>query len=362
MHLLAAITAHGYGHLAQTAAAINALRRRAPDVKLTLYSHVPHALLRARIDGDFTLLNQAPDIGLPMLDALTVNIDAAAAAYRQFHAHWQADVAEETHRLRALAPDLVFANVPYRALAAARRAGIPTVALCSLNWADIYQHFCGARPEAAQIVDEITAAYRDADIFLRPAPSMPMPSLHNTRAIGPIARLGRPHREELATRFGASSHERYVLVSLGGIPMRLDAHRWPRLPGFKWIMPANTHGHRDDMIAFEHLKLSFVDVLASVDVLLTKPGYGSFAEAACHGTRVLYVPRVDWPEEPYLVRWLSEHGRCRAITQTQLEDGNFADDLEHLLATNAPRPVAPTGAEEAAQILLHYKKGESRLN
>lgn len=362
MHLLAAITAHGYGHLAQSAAVINALRSRAPDVKLTLYTHIPHALLRARIDGDFTLLDEAPDIGLPMHDALTVNIDDAARAYRRFHAHWQADVAEETERLRALAPDLVFANVPYRVLAAARRADIPTVALCSLNWADIYRHFCGARPEAARIVDEITAAYRDADIFLRPAPSMPMPALHNTRAIGPIARLGRPHREELAARIGASPRERYVLVSLGGIPMRLDVRRWPRLPGFKWIMPANMHGDRDDMIAFEHLKSGFVDVLASVDVLLTKPGYGSFAEATCHGVRVLYVPRVDWPEEPHLVRWLSEHGRCRAITQRQLEEGDFADDLEHLLATSVPQSLAPTGGDEAAHILLHYKKGEFGLN
>lgn len=362
MHLLAAITAHGYGHLAQSAAVINALRSRAPDVKLTLYTHIPHALLRARIEGDFTLLDQAPDVGLPMHDALTVNIDDAARAYHRFHAHWQDDVAQETERLRALAPDLVFANVPYRVLTAARRAGIPTVALCSLNWADIYRHFCGTRPEAAQIVDEITAAYRDADLFLRPAPSMPMPSLHNTRAIGPLARLGRPRREDLAARIGASPRERYVLVSLGGIPMRLDVRRWPRLPGFKWIMPTDTHADRDDMIAFEDLKFSFVDVLASVDVLLTKPGYGSFAEAACHGVRVLYVPRVDWPEEPYLVRWLAEHGRCRVITQSQLEDGHFAEELELLLAMDMPQPPAPTGADEAAQILLHYKKRGSGLN
>lgn len=354
-HLLAAITAHGYGHLAQSAVVINALRRQLPELELTIYTRAPHHLLRARIDGDFTLLDEAPDIGLPMHDALTVDVDAAAEAYREFHAHWQADVAAEAQRLRTLSPDLVFANVPYRILAAARLAHIPSVALCSLNWADIYRHFCGAMTGAEEIVGEITAAYHDADLFLRPAPSMPMPVLHNTRTIGPIARLGRRHRAELEARTGASPHDRFVLASLGGIPMRLDARRWPSLPGLTWIMPADVDVEgRDDMIAFEALDLSFVDVLASVDVLLTKPGYGSFAEAACNGVPVLYVPRVDWPEEPYLVRWLGQHGRCRAISQAQLERGDFVEALQLILAPDAPRPIMATGAEEAARHLREY--------
>lgn len=108
------------------------------------------------------------------------------------------------------------------------------------------------------------------------------------------------------------------------------------------------------MYAFDRLQLSFVDVLASVDVLLTKPGYGSFAEAACHGVPVLYVPRVDWPEEPYLVRWLSEHGRCDAITQAQLEHGDFGDALLTLLTQDMLRPIAPTGADEATHWLRQY--------
>src|SRR3569832_979850 len=156
-HLLAAITAHGYGHLAQSAVVINALRRQLPELELTIYTRAPHHLLRARIDGDFTLLDEAA----------------------------------EAQRLRTLSPDLVFANVPYRILAAARLAHIPSVALCSLNWADIYRHFCGAMTGAEEIVGEITAAYHDADLFLRPAPSMPMPVLHNTRSFGRGARGGR---------------------------------------------------------------------------------------------------------------------------------------------------------------------------
>lgn len=351
-HLLVAITAHGYGHLAQTAAVLDVLRQRLPALRLTLYSQLPREVLAARIAGDFMLIDAAPDVGMPMHNALAVDADAAGAAYRAFHADWPRQVATEAERLHAYAPDLILANVPYRVLAAARAADIPAAALCSLNWADIYRHFCGGRPEAGRIVDEITAAYAAAELFVRPEPSMPMSTLTNTRSVGPIARIGTARRAELAARCGVGIDERFILVSLGGIPMQLDVSRWPQRPGLRWIVPGGWGATRRDMVAFDRLGLSFVDVLRSADLLLTKPGYGSFAEAACNGVPVLYVPRQDWPEERYLIDWLGRHGRCAEVRQEALERGDFDHTLHELLGGGAPPPVAATGAEEAAALLL----------
>lgn len=349
LHLLAAITAHGYGHLAQTAAVINALRQRMPDLRLTLYTQVSKKLIDTRIEGDYTLINEAPDLGMPMHDALTVNVAAAERAYREYHAAWNEDVAQEARRLNELAPDLILANIPYRILVASRKARIPAVALCSLNWADVYGHFCGANSIHRQMLD----AYGAAEVFLRPAPSMPMTELANTRAIGPIGRLGKPRRREIAARCGGKAHDRYVLVSLGGIPMELDVERWPRQEGLHWIVPGDWNIRRPDVTALETLQMNFVDVLASADVLLTKPGYGSFAEAACNGVPVLYVPRSDWPEEPYLVQWLARHGQCLRISQQQLAQGHDLLDALDALSNMPPAPPVPsTGAEEAAACLL----------
>ena len=84
------------------------------------------------------------------------------------------------------------------------------------------------------------------------------------------------------------------------------------------------------------------------DVLFTKPGYGAFTEAACNGTRVLYVERDDWPEEPWLSRWLMEHGNGVKINRRQLATGELAEPLRALRVQPAKPPVAPTGAAEAA--------------
>ena len=167
-HLLVAISAHGFGHLAQTAEVVNAVRERLPSLRLTVRSALPHARLAARLAGAFEYWPEACDIGMHMGSALDILIEDSARAYAELHQDWESTVRNEARWLAALAPDLVLANVPYRVLAGAAAAGIPAVALCSLNWADIYRHYYGQRPEAPTILRQITAAYRSADWFLQP--------------------------------------------------------------------------------------------------------------------------------------------------------------------------------------------------
>ena len=346
-HLLVAITAHGYGHVAQTAPVVNALRQRLPQLRLTLYSSLPHDFLVGRFAGDFTHIAHAPDVGMCMKDALEVDVAASGRAYRHYHRHWEAAVTAEARLLVSHAPDVVLANVPYRILAAAARADIPALAMCNLNWLDIYRHFCAALPESTAVRGEILGAYRSARVFLQPTPHMPMPDLENRVAIGPVARTGIDRRAAIRQGLGLSAACKLILVSLGGVATQISLADWPPLADVCWIVPASWNPRRRDMITLESLDMDFVDVLRSADALITKPGYGSFVEAACNGVPVLYAPRHDWPEEAFLVDWLHEHGRCLPIQRTQLQQGDFSDALERLLSLPPRAAVSPSGIDDA---------------
>jgi hypothetical protein len=355
-HFLVAITAHGFGHAAQTAPVVNALRRRFPRLRLTLYTSLPRGFLDGRFAGEFTHIGHAPDVGMCMKDALEVDAVASGRAYRRYHRHWAAAVAAEGRLLAAHAPDAVLANVPYRILAAAARAGIPALAMCNLNWMDIHRHFCETLPGSATVREEMLAAYRSARAFLQPTPHMPMPELENRIGIGPIARIGTDRRAEIRRRLGLPSNSKLILVSLGGVATQINSTAWPSLSGVCWIVPAAWNPQRRDALALESFDMDFVDILRSADALITKPGYGSFVEAACNGVPVLYVPRLDWPEEAFLVNWLHEHGRCLPLQRTQLQQGDFATALERLFSLPLREPVIPSGIDEAAThigALLH---------
>ncbi len=343
-HLLVSISGHGYGHVAQTAPILNLLLQRMPQLRLTVRTTVPPAHLHARIHAPFDYLPSAGDIGMLMSSALDVRADDSAAAYRTFHAKWDVCVADEARLLRDLNADMVFSNVGYLALAGARRAGIANAALCSLNWSDIYRHYCGDDYIAAQI----HSCYANADAFLRATPGMAMDNLPNLVPVAPIAVVGNNRRDELNRRLRLSCEEKLVLVSMGGIASRLPVESWPRISGVRWLVQQSWQVAHPDAVVLESLPMNFNDVLASCDALLCKPGYGSFAEAACSGIPVLYVDRADWPEAPALVWWLRRHGICREISRRQLESGDLADALSDLWAAPAAVPPQPNGAAEAA--------------
>ena len=150
-----------------------------------------------------------------------------------------------------------------------------------------------------------------------------------------------------------SKDEKLVLVSMGGIASRLVIERWPRIDGIRWLVQADWRVVHPDAIVLDSLPMSFGDLLVSSDALLCKPGYGSFVEAACSGTPVLYVDRPDWPEAPALIDWMQQHGLSREISRMQLENGALDKDLSVLLSAPEFTPPVPDGATQVADWLMH---------
>ena len=356
--LLATISAHGLGHLAQSAPVLNALRRRVPGLKLTVASTLPEARLRQRIEGDFRIEPRALDFGFVMHDALRVDLQASAAAYREWHADWDARIAQTTRWLQDLRADLLLCNAAYLPLAAAARLGLPAYGMSSLNWADLFAHlFVPLHNDASwatAIHAQMLQAYRDATAFIKLRPGMDMPQLPNSVWAAPVAALGRVRRDELRARLQAGPGERLVLIAFGGIETRLPLQQWRFDEEVRWLVPASWGVQHARVAAIEALDWPFGDVLASVDALLCKPGYGSFVEAACQRTPVLYVPRPDWPEQQPLQRWLHAHGRALQIDAAALLRGDLAAPLAALWRQPARPPPHPSGADEvAARLAAH---------
>lgn len=354
------VSAHGFGHLSQVAPVLAALLERLPALHLTIRSGLPSANLQARIPADFTHLSERSDFGYVMHDAVNIDLPETALAYRRQHAEWEARVDREARFLADLQPDLVLSDVAYLPLAGAERAGIPSVAMCSLNWADLFAHFFAGENWAPAIHRQMLAAYNGAARFLRLTPGMPMPDLRRRQSIGPVAALGNDCRRRLHEQLGLSPHERLVLIAFGGVGKELPITNWPRQSGVRWLIPRDWQVENPSFTSFEALGLPFNDLLCSVDAVLTKPGYGTFTEATCNGTPVLYVRRPDWPEQDPLIAWLERHGRCLEISPDDLASGGLHKALTALWRQPARPAPRPSGAQEAAAVLLPWLAGGPR--
>jgi len=356
MHLLVDISAHGLGHLAQTAPVLDALHALVPTLRLTVRSAIPREILERRLAADFVHVPEARDFGFAMYNAVDIDLVASAQRYREFHAHWPQRVAAEVDWLRQHEIDAVLSNVAYLPLAAAAEAGIAGVGLCSLNWADLFVHYFHSEPWAAEIHAQIQAAYNAATGFLRVTPGLPMADLRHRHDTAPIARIGRRDRARVAQRLGLNESERWLLLAMGGIGFRLPLEDWPQTPGLNWLVPSEWKLQRNDVRAFDVTDLDFSDLLASVDAVVTKPGYGTFVEAACSGIPLLYLQRDDWPETSHLTEWLALHARAEVLTRERLMSGDFIDMLQGLWSAAAPAVPLAGGADKAAHWLVQSLK------
>jgi hypothetical protein len=348
-----AASGHGFGHAAQTCAVASALRELRPDVRLLMQSSISRDFFLERVPGELELIEGGVlDPGIQMIDSLGVDRPATRAAYLEFHADWAAHLAAQTRLLSAYAPDVVVADIPYVSLAAAREVGIPAVALCSLNWADILESYFPGDGRIQSIIRVIRACYQGARLFLAPVPSMPMSWLGNRRAIGPLVRAGSDRRHALLNGLRQAAAIRLVVLAFGGIDLEVAVDRLPTMPEVHWLIQGSTDGGRPDVTPLARLSLPFSDVLASADAVITKPGYGIFTEAAYHGLPVVSLERPDWPETPYLINWLQRQVPAVVIRRAELEAGALPAVLDSLWeARDRPKTMAK-GAHQAARLIL----------
>jgi nucleoside-diphosphate-sugar epimerase len=70
-HLVVDLSSHGFGHAGMTCPVLNALRPHARNIKVTIRTAVPAALIAQRVDFDFDYVAK-PDFGMVMAGTMSV--------------------------------------------------------------------------------------------------------------------------------------------------------------------------------------------------------------------------------------------------------------------------------------------------
>lgn len=350
-HLFVAVTAHGYGHLAQCAPVAEALAERTPGMRLTLQGNLDAWFVRKRLPSCNHLISEPADVGLLMDGPLRTRWSESLLEYERFEAEYDRRLRSQIEIFEESRPDLVLADVPWLPLDAAKVLDIPAVAICSLSWYDILAESPVADRMPAAVADRLRSVYAAADMFIRPAPSMPMAWLPNARDTGPIALSCPDLSRELRDRAGIPYRRPLVLVQFGGFDGFDPLQSWPEQDQVQWLVPTTLGNQRADTLSLDKLGLGVRDVLGSCDAILTKPGYGTVTEAACNAKPVLYISRGDWPEEPTLIDWLKRQVSAQEISMSDLIAGSVIEPLFDLLASEPSIPVPPTGIGEVVELL-----------
>jgi hypothetical protein len=333
---------------------LNALGTLVPGVTAILRTTVPASFFRDRLTIPWDLQAVQQDVCCIQDGPLKIDIDETWASHHRFHQTWEARLSNEVAAMQAASPTLVIADTPYLALEAGSRAQIPTVALASFTWDLVLKEYCHTTDHShQQLIQCIRESYAKADMALRITPAPKINAFSNISDIGPIASPASPERDRLASALALAPNERTVLVGFGGIPLTsLPLEQIEQLRYYRFLFDGPVPPGYSRIHSTTTLPFSFKTLIASVDIIMTKPGYGTIVEAVALQQPVVYVRRYNFADEPPLVDYLYRYGRGIELSLGDFTQGRWEPALQQALASPVPSlPPPATGAAEAAAFI-----------
>lgn len=358
------ISGHGFGHTVRQIAIINAVGARLPAVDLVVSTSAPRRLFDQTVRVPI-IFNQRPnDTGVVQIDSVRLDERATIDLASEFYRTLPARAEEEALQLRAHDAQLVISDAPPLACAAAAAAGIPSVVVSNFTWDWIYQGYETELRNAPDLVPSIRDAYSLASAGWR------LP-LHGGFATVPhvcdvpfVARHARTDRsrDDVRDELVLPRDRPLALVSFGGYGVSgLELARFDCLDEVDLVM-TEPRGRLPAVrgpahwIAEEDIYargLSYVDLVAAVDVVVTKPGYGIIADCVANHTAMLYTSRGRFVEYDVMVQEMPRYLRCEFVDLDSFLAGRWRHAIRRLLE-QPPPPEHPRtdGADVVADLIV----------
>ncbi|WP_292490778.1 hypothetical protein [Methanoculleus sp. 10] len=313
----------GYGHAARDIALARELQE-ALHADVVVRTGSPAAFMSRSLPG-VEVIPGPNDPGVAM-DGAAVAGERTLAAVEQWVASWEECIAAEMIFLHDRGFDLVLSDIAPQPFLAAEELGIPSLGVSNFTWHLIYTHLFGKN----ELTDRIAEAYRAADVALLLPLHEPMEVFKNRREVGLVARAVTRDRMEIRRLCGLSEEEPFVYLgggqsldptvfrgvrsALAGCTLLVPS--WTDLPGAVRIPPGETETQ---------------DWIAACDLVVSKPGYSTIAEAIQAGVPMALFSRGGFAEDDYLIGGVKAMRIGIEVPETAVLDGSWADDLESLM-------------------------------
>jgi hypothetical protein len=358
------ISGHGFGHSVRQIAIINALGERLPTLDLVVSTSAPRRLFDQTVRVPFSFIERANDTGVVQIDSVRLNEQETIALASEFYRTLPSRAEAEAVELRAADAQLVISDAPPLACAAATAADIPSIVVSNFTWDWIYEGYESELQAVPDLLPRLRDAYAQASEGWRLPLHGGFATVPHVRDIPFVARHARADRsrDDVRRELGLPPDRPLALVSFGGygiagldrssfdcldivdLVMTAPAAHVPAVPGLAhWIAEETIYA----------CGLSYVDLVAAVDVVVTKPGYGIIADCVAHHTAMLYTSRGRFVEFDVMVKEMPRFLRCEFIALDAFLAGRWREPLRRLLhQTPPPEQPRTDGADVVANLII----------
>lgn len=351
------VTPHGFGHASRAAAVMAAVSASIAEVQFEIVTTSPQWLFTDVVPAPCRFQSVNVDLGMVQTSPLTADLSATCLRLNGLLPFEKAMVDALAERLVNSGCRLVVCDIAALVIAAAVKAGLPSVLVENFTWDWVYKAFAARHPALQKHIDYLGSLYARADLHVQTEPLCR--PLARAVKVGPIARRPKSCAGKVRCALGIADHHKMILVSMGGIADRFGFLERLSVPGDCRIViagadPLEKKAPNNVVLLPTRSRFLHPDLLQAADVLIGKAGYSTIAEAYFAGIPFGYVARTDSPESRPLETFIKDNLPSVAISTADYASGAWAERLWDLLAMPRAVPSGENGADTVARLIKRF--------
>lgn len=356
--LYIAITNHGFGHATRTASVAATIQKLCPEVLLIMVTTAPRWLLELYIEGDFIYRPRAFDLGVVQADSLIMDKQATLEKLKSIQATQRSLIASEVNFIRQNRVNLILADVPPLAAAIAKAANVPCYMASNFGWDLVYRAWGG---EFIEIADWIGDCYSQCDRLFRLPFHEPMSAFPHITDVGITGGSPRYEPDTLRSNWGITARqEKTILLTFGGLGLQqLPYDNLQHFPDWQFLTFNTSAPDLPNLIKITDQKLRPVDFMPLCGKVVSKPGYGTFAEAVKVGVPIVTMTREDFAEATFLIEGISNYAQHQILTPAQFFQSNWEFLHQPPQLPKQSQLLALDGNEAIARSIIQGVKGDT---
>jgi L-arabinokinase len=344
------VSAHGYGHGVRSCSIIRALNALYPQVTVHVVSNLPSTFLSGQLGAiQNSFRAERFDIGMVQIDSIRLDVDATLAKIEQLYCRRRERVAGEEAFLKEKGIGLIVVDIPALPLEAAALLGIPRLAIGNFGWDWIYSGFLQRDSRWKPIVDAFREGYAKTDLLLRLPFCERMDAFPHIEDIPLVASPGRSRRAQIAGLTGCDPGKKWILLSFTTLDWSDDAlARVQGIKDYRFFTVSPLVWKQGNIHPLDREQVTFSDVIASVDAVISKPGFGILSDCIVNQKPLIYADRSDFLEYPILVTAIRKYLKHVHIPAAKLYRGDLRESLDRIWESPGPEARLPQGGDRIA--------------
>jgi L-arabinokinase len=164
-----------------------------------------------------------------------------------------------------------------------------------------------------------------------------------------VATPGKNQRDRIAEITGCDRNKKWILLSFTTLDWNEEAlAKVEEISGCEFFTVLPLAWERKNIHVLDREQVTFPDVVASMDAVISKPGFGILSDCMVNRKPLIYADRKNFLEYPILEAAIRKHLRHVHIPADHLYRGDLQESLDSIEKCPEPKSHPEQGGDHIA--------------